>query len=190
MGRRARSIADSATDAEVALLARAAAGDERAVDELYGRYAGPLYGFGLRRSGDAELAEELVQRVLTKLWQLAERYDPAKGSVRTWVFMIARSTAVDLHRRRRRRDEPAREPVELADDHDELDRLLKAEMVRVALERLSPPHREVLDLAYFAGLTQMEVAARLGLPVGTVKSRTYYALKAFRLACDELGVEA
>lgn len=174
-------------DGEPALLARTAAGDEAAMGELYDRYAGPLYGFARRRLRDPDLAEELVQRVMTKLWRLAGTYDGSRASVRTWVFMIARSAVIDLQRRNDNRT-----PVVWSDDPpdttDELDLLLRAEAVRAALERLSPPHREVLELAYFRGLTQRQVAATLGLPLGTIKSRTYYALKALRLACDELEV--
>lgn len=174
-------------DPQSALLARAAAGDERAVDQLYDLYGPAIYGFGLRRLNDDELAQELVQRVMTRLWQLADRYDSSRGSVRTWVFMIARSSLVDLLRRHRRAA-PVVELRDHVDDVDELEALVRAEAVRVALDRLSPEHRQVLDLAYFGGLSQTEVAARLGLPLGTVKSRTYYGLKALRLACEELEV--
>jgi RNA polymerase sigma-70 factor, ECF subfamily len=175
-------------DADAGLLARAADGDEDAVAQLYDTYARPLYGYGLRRLGDPLLAEELVQAVMTRLWRKAGRFDPTRGSLRTWVFTIARTTAIDLYRR----DSRAAPPVPVTDQPevgDELDRLLRAEAVRAALERLTAEHREALHLAYFRGLTQAEIANRLGLPLGTVKSRTYYALKAFRLACDELGVE-
>lgn len=172
---------------EASLLSRAADGDEDAVAALFDAYAGALYGFGLRRLGDRILAEELVQTVMTRLWRSAHRYDPARGSVRTWVFTIARTTAIDLYRRRPR-DTPTDEVPEADDRGDELEQLLRAEAVRAALDRLGPDHREVLELAYFRSLTQSEIAERLGLPLGTVKSRTFYALKAFRLACDELGV--
>lgn len=168
-------------------LARAGDGDEEAMAALFDAFAGPLYGYGLNRLGDRGLAEELVQAVLLRLWRQAHRYDPERGSVRTWVFTIARSTAVDLHRRRPRPTEPL---PELTDRADELDRLLRAEAVRAALDRLSDEHREVLELAYTRGLRQREIAERLALPLGTVKSRTYYALKAFRLACEELEVDA
>lgn len=170
-----------------ALLTRVAGGDETALAALYDRYAGVLYGFALRRLGDHERAEELVQRVMTRVWRFAERYDPDRGQVSTWVFAIARTTVVDLQRdafRRRRIAETA--PPDVGDD--ELERLLLSEAVRVAFDRLSQEHREVLHLAYFQGLTQSEAAARLALPLGTVKSRTYYALRALRLACEELGV--
>lgn len=169
-------------------MSRVATGDEEAVTALYDIYAGPLYGFGLRRLGDPALAEELVQAVMTRLWRRAGRYQPARGSVRTWVFTMARTVAIDLYRR-----QPRAEPVdslpERADIVDELEALLRAEAVRAALDRLTPEHREVLDLGYFRGLSQSEIAGRLVLPLGTVKSRTFYALKAFRLACDELGVD-
>lgn len=181
-------MSTSVAEEHAELLGHAARGDETAVAALYDCYAGPLYGFALRRLGDPQLAEELVQRVMTRLWQLADRYDPARGTVRTWVFTIARTGVVDLQRdtfRRRRADTKVEAPA----GEDELDALLRAETVRAALDRLSREHREVLDLAYFGGLTQTEVAERLSLPLGTVKSRTYYALKALRLACDELGVE-
>lgn len=174
--------------ADAALLARAAAGDEEAVGMLYATYAGPLYAYGLRHLGDGGLAEELVQTVMTRLWRSRSRYDPARGSVRTFVYVIARSVATDLYRRRARQPEPRVHLPELT-AADELDDLLRAEAVRAALDRLSDVHREVLELAYFRGLTQPVIAERLGLPVGTVKSRTYYALKAFRLACEELGVD-
>lgn len=186
MTRQANRVMRAGVDGEPALVARAAAGDEGAMGELYDRYARTLYGFGRRRLRDPDLAEELVQRVMTKLWRLAGSYDASRASVRTWVFMIARSAVVDLHRRRDSATPVA--DVEEPGESDKLDRLLRAEAVRAALERLSPPHREVLELAYFGGRSQSEVAEALQLPLGTVKSRTYYALKALRLACDELGV--
>ena len=179
----------SAAVSEATLVSRAARGDDGAVSALYDVYAAPLYGFALRRLGDPMLAEELVQLVMTKLWQRADRYDPARGSVRTWVFTIARSTVIDLHRKQPNA-EPSDDLPEQAEIIDELGSLLRAEAVRAALDRLSGEHREVLELAYFRGLVQTEVADRLGLPLGTVKSRTFYALKAFRLACEELEVDA
>jgi RNA polymerase sigma-70 factor, ECF subfamily len=181
------ALREAVDDPEAALLARAAGGDEDAVAELYDIYAGPLYGFGLRRLGDAALAEELVQRVMTRLWREAARYRPARGSVRSWVYAIARTSAIDVYRQQPRARPLGELPEHEAQD-DEIDALVRAEAVRAALDRLGREHRQVLDLAYFDGLTQTQVAERLGLPLGTVKSRTFYALKAFRLACAELGV--
>lgn len=182
------AVGETVGRSEAALVQRAADGDGDAVAALYDAYAGPLYGFGLRRLGDPSQAEELVQAVMTRLWRLAGRYRESRGSVRTWVFTIARTTAIDLYRSQPRA-EPADRLPEQAVIADELEQLLRAEAVRAALDRLSGEHREVLDLAYFRGLSQREIAARLALPVGTVKSRTFYALKAFRLACDEMGVD-
>jgi RNA polymerase sigma-70 factor, ECF subfamily len=180
-------MSEPAGRSEAALVARAAEGDEDAVAVLYEVYASPLYGFGLRRLGDPLLAEELVQAVMTRLWRHGARYEPTRGSVRTWVFMIARTTVIDLYRRQPEAT-PTGDLADQVDVVDELEALVRAEAVRTALERLSAEHREMLDLAYYRGLSQAEIAARLGLPLGTVKSRTFYALKAFRLACDELGV--
>jgi RNA polymerase sigma-70 factor, ECF subfamily len=187
MAEHAHPSPGSVAQAEAAALARAADGDEDAVAVLFDAYAGPVYGFGLRRLGDPALAEELVQAVMLRLWRAAGRYEPGRGSVRTWVFAIARTAAVDLHRR-----QPRAQPVDPLPDRpdpiDELDGLLRAEAVRAALDRLSDEHREILEYAYFRGFAQSEIADLLRLPLGTVKSRTFYALKAFRLACDELEV--
>ncbi len=140
--------------AEAALLTRAAGGDEAAVAALYDAYARPLWAFGLRRLGDRELAEELVQRVMTRLWRSAGRYDSSRASVRSYVFTIARTTAVDLHRQRARQPQP-RSDAQIAASGlaavDELDVSLQTEAVRAALDRLSRDHREMLDLAYFRG---------------------------------------
>ncbi|MEX0952637.1 MAG: sigma-70 family RNA polymerase sigma factor [Nitriliruptoraceae bacterium] len=195
------------TAADPALLVeRAANGDEGALGALYDLFAPSLYGFALRRLGDRDLAEQLVQDVMTSVWRQSGRYDPQRAGVRTWVFQIARSRVVDLHRGRARRPPgplatepdpaegaPGGAPLDpstmVGDPIGELDRLLSAGLVHAALDRLGSEHREVIELAYLRGLRQSEIATRLGLPVGTVKSRTHYALRAFGLACDELGLE-
>lgn len=173
---------------EARLLADAAAGDQRAAAALYDRYAPALYGYGLARLRDPELAEELVQRVVWTLCRRAGRYDPTRGPVRAYVFAVAASTVVDLQRQASRRPVPV--PAADADGElaDAADQVVLAAGVRSALDRLDVDHRRVLELAYDRGMTQREIATALGLPLGTVKSRTYYALRAFRLACEELGV--
>lgn len=191
--RRRAALDVAPPNSEAALLTSVASGDQQAMADLYDTYAGPLYGYGYRRLGSAGLAEDLVQRVMTRLWQLADRYDPSRASVRTWVFTIARTSCIDLHRAQP--PAPARGEVPQAQGtsevgfDDDLEQLLHAELIRVALDRLSPDHRRVVDLTYFAGLTQVETATRLGLPLGTVKSRSFYALKALRLTLQELGVD-
>jgi RNA polymerase sigma-70 factor, ECF subfamily len=171
------------------LLADAARGDERAASVFYDTYADALYGYGLQRLGDEELAEELVQLVVEKVWRRADTYDPARGTVGAFVFTIAASTVSDLRRTAIRRPRPVEDVSErLAAADDAAEQVLVAATVQAALDRLAPDHRRVLQLAYDRGLSQREIAEVLRLPLGTVKSRTFYALKAFRLACEELGV--
>jgi RNA polymerase sigma-70 factor, ECF subfamily len=171
------------------LLADAANGDERAASVLYDLYADALYGYGLRRLQDEELAEELVQRVVEKAWRRASTYDPARGPVGAFLFAIAASTVGDLRRRRARDARPVAEVASVPTFvDDEAEQVLLAATVQAALDRLTAEHRRVLQLAYGRGLSQREIAEFLRLPLGTVKSRTYYALRSLRLACEELGV--
>jgi RNA polymerase sigma-70 factor, ECF subfamily len=184
-----KAIPAGGPGSEGQLLADAARGDERAASVLYDLYADALYGYGMKRLRDEELAEELVQRVVETAWRRAATYDPARGPVGAFLFAIAASTVVDLQRRRARRPRPV-EDVEEArvTVDDEAERVLLAAAVQAALDRLTPEHRRILQLAYVRGLSQREIAELLRLPLGTVKSRTYYALRSLRLACEELGV--
>jgi RNA polymerase sigma-70 factor, ECF subfamily len=175
--------------ADASLLAEAGRGSHRAAAQLYDAYADALYAYGLHHLGDAELAEDLVQRVLEKLWRRAASYDPERGPVAAYVFTIARSTVADLRRTAARLPQPVADVDEEHPTVDDIaDRVLLAASVRAALDRLTADHRRVLELAYTRGLTQRQIAEQLDLPLGTVKSRTFYALRAFRLACEELGV--
>jgi RNA polymerase sigma-70 factor (ECF subfamily) len=163
---------------------------EDAARRLYRAYGGELFGFALHRLGDRGLAEELVQEVFTRVWRRAGDYDAAKGSVRTWIYGIARNAAIDAERHRARRpplaldapnlhDEPGDEPIE---------RALLSWQVAQAFGRLSAEHREVLRLGHFGGLSVGEIAELIGVPAGTVKSRTYYAMRSMRLALEEMQV--
>ncbi|HEX2741422.1 MAG TPA: sigma-70 family RNA polymerase sigma factor [Rubrobacter sp.] len=163
------------------LVRRVASGDERALSGLYDRYAGLVYGTGMRYLGDRGTAEELVQDVFTSVWRNAAGFDPARASFATWVFRITRNRATDLIRRRRARvrtveGELLFEPGE-TDPSGGLSRNFD---VAAALSRLSEVHREVLVLAYFHGYSQREISERTGTPLGTVKSRTTAALRALR----------
>jgi RNA polymerase sigma-70 factor, ECF subfamily len=163
------------------LVQRVASGDERALSGLYDRYAGLVYGTGLRYLGDRGTAEELVQDVFTAVWKNAAGFDPARASFATWVYRITRNRATDLIRRRKARvrtveDEPLFEPGE-TDPSGDLSRNFD---VASALSRLTPVHREVLVLAYFHGFSQREISDRTATPLGTVKSRTTAALRALR----------
>jgi RNA polymerase sigma-70 factor (ECF subfamily) len=164
-------------------------GDE--LRELYRRYSGELFGFAANALGDRELAEEVVQDVFAQLWRHAERYDERRASVRTWLYAIARNRIVDAHRRAAARPKRAEDdPLERASEMDAaLDQAVLRWQVTAALARLSPPHREVIRLAHYGGLTMREIAKRTGVPLGTVKSRTSYALRHLRLILDEMEVE-
>jgi RNA polymerase sigma-70 factor, ECF subfamily len=168
------------------LVRRVASGDERALSALYDRYAGLVYGTGMRYLGDRGTAEELVQDVFTSVWRNAAGFDPARASFATWVYRITRNRATDLIRRRKARVksvdvEPLFEPGEI-DPSGELSRNFD---VAAALSRLTPVHREVLLLAYFHGFSQREISDRTATPLGTVKSRTTAALRALRESLDE-----
>ncbi len=168
------------------LVRRVASGDERALSALYDRYAGLIFGSGVRYLGDRGLAEDLVQDVFTSIWRNAAGFDPARASFSTWVYRITRNRATDLIRRRRARvrtveSDPLFEPGE----EDPSGGLSRSFDVAAALSRLSPVHREVLVLAYFEGFSQSEISRRTDTPLGTVKSRTTAALRALREELDE-----
>jgi RNA polymerase sigma-70 factor, ECF subfamily len=171
---------------EARLLALVAAGrrDEPLV-ELYGRYAKRVYGLGLRLLGDQGLAEDLVQETFLRLWRSAPRYDPDRASVRTFLFTIARRAAVDLWRRRRAGHEALGFESEPVVDDETFDALLVSLDVREALDGLSAKHREVLELHYRGDLTQQQISELLEVPLGTVKTRTYHALRALKRKLEE-----
>jgi RNA polymerase sigma-70 factor, ECF subfamily len=165
-------------------------GDE--LRELYRRYAPELVGFATSALGDRELAEEVVQDVFAQLWRHAKDYDQRRASVRTWLYAIARNRIIDAHRRaavrpKRAADEDSLEGV--AEIDAELDHAVLRWQVTAALSRLSPPHREVIRLAHYGGLTMREISEKTGVPIGTVKSRTSYALRHLRLIFDEMEIE-
>jgi RNA polymerase sigma-70 factor, ECF subfamily len=170
-------------------LPRDRSGDE--LRELYRRYAGELFGFAANALGDREQAEEVVQDVFAQLWRHAGEYDQRRASVRTWLYAIARNRIVDAHRRAAAR--PKRADEDSLDSAAEIDAALDQAVLRwqvtAALARLSPAHREVIRLAHYGGLTMREIAERIGIPLGTVKSRTSYALRSLRLILDEMEVE-
>ncbi len=164
---------------------------EEAALVLYRTYADELYGFALRRLRDRGLAEELVQDVFTRAWRHAAEYAPERGSVRTWLYGIARNAIIDLERRRARRPPPVGDRAGSEVDPDEpIEQAVLRWQIELALARLTPEHREVVRLAHFRGLSVREIAGRLGLAEGTVKSRTSYAVQHLRAALDELGVTA
>jgi RNA polymerase sigma-70 factor, ECF subfamily len=178
---------------EQQLVARVATGDrEAALSDLYALYGRPLYGLGIHLLRDAGLAEDLIQETFIRLWRSARSYDPARGSVRTFVFTLARRAAVDLWRRRGAPVPALLDEPEQADAAGTVayENLVLRLSVGEALEVLSPAQREVLDLQYQADLTQAQVAERLGIPLGTVKTRTMHALHRLADVLEERGLRA
>lgn len=157
---------------------RLAAGDDATLADVYDRYSACVYGLALRVTADAEAARDVTQEVFVSLWERPTAFDPARGSLRTWLSVLAHRRAVDWVRRdvrHRRVTEPAGEtahpPVDeevIADD--------VARIVRKAAAALSTPLRDVIELAYYRGHTYRHVAEILGVPEGTVKSRIRRAL--------------
>lgn len=171
------------------LLALGTENVEQAARELYRAYGGELYGFAVSRLGDRQLAEEVVQDVFTNVWRRAGDYDVERGTLRTWIYGIGRNAIIDAERRRARRPRTlAEEPREVAASEDPIELTLLRWQMQAAFARLTPDHREVIRLTHGEGLKLREVADSLGLPLGTVKSRVYYAMQALRLACEELEV--
>ena len=166
------------------LGARLAAGEEGAINECYSALGPMVLGY-LRRFVSRDEAEDVLQRVFYEVWRNRDRYDPTR-SLEAWVLGIARKRAIDQLRRRHANVVPIEELRDIAgDDGRELaERYARANEVRGALERLPREQREVLALAYFGDLTQTEIAERLGVPLGTVKARTFRGLR--RLA-DIIG---
>jgi RNA polymerase sigma-70 factor, ECF subfamily len=167
---------------------------EAAISTLYDRYSRTVFGVGLKILGDRSLAEELVQEVFLKVWRSSGTFDPSRGSFSTWLYRVTRSVALDLYRKRAHRVRPvsdgdayvgsARDPS--AGPQEVVDESWLSWWVSRALEVLDAPHREVIDLAYFGGLSQREISERTGVPLGTVKTRTASAYKSLR---KELAVQ-
>jgi RNA polymerase sigma-70 factor (ECF subfamily) len=180
---------------EAALVAQIAAGRTSgevgaAVGELARRYNKRLYAFGFRVLGDAGLADEMVQEIWVRLWQRAGRYDAAKASVGTYLFVIARSAAADIRKRPSSRPLQPVDDVDLPSQPDKADQIIDSITVRDAMDSLGAGHAEVLRLAYEEGLTQSQIADRLKIPLGTVKTRMFNGMRAMRAALVERGFNA
>ena len=176
------------TDAQLIQRVRADESGE-AMRALYRAYSGELYGFTLNALGDRGAAEEIVQEVFLRAWRHAARYDPERATVRAWLYQIARNAIIDARRRAAARPGlPRHGPAAEAESGETLEQAMLGWQVAAALERLTPEHRQMIRMAQFRGLTMREIAAHTGLPIGTVKSRTWYALRSLRLVLEEMGV--
>lgn len=173
-----------------ALLPAVAQGDVSAFEELYDRYAPTIYGLLLRILANADDAQEVLQETFVKAWTSAKMFDAARGSEVAWLISVARSRGIDRLRSRRirteREDEAGREltirtpPVETSDAAAGVILAEESRAVRGALAQLPPPQRIALELAYFEGLSQSEIAARLNEPLGTIKTRMQLGMKKMR----------
>jgi RNA polymerase sigma factor (sigma-70 family) len=170
--------------ADLELVARLMAGDSSALAEIYDRYSGLVYALARRVLGDDALAEDITQEVFVFVWEYPQRFDPARGSLRAWLGLLAHRRSVDRVRaevRRTNREahaEPALGPISAENDVDDrlsLDWL--AVRVREGLDRLPAEQREALVLAYYGARTHRQVADELAIPEGTAKSRLRLALK-------------
>ncbi len=181
-----RVTADGRTDAE--LIADVAGGDRIAFEELHRRYARSVLGIALRRIGDRGRAEDATQDTFASIWRSASRFDPSRGEATSWLYTVARNAIVDGLRRRR--EPPVDEAPEIAAQEpgpdDAVEQGWVAWRVHRALEVLPEQERSLVELAYWGGLSQSEIAEYLSIPLGTVKTRTRSALR--RLA-DELDGE-
>jgi RNA polymerase sigma-70 factor (ECF subfamily) len=160
------------------LLRRVGDGDDGAFEALYRRYARPVFGLALRRLGDRSQAEDAVQETFTSVWRSARSYRPERGPGAPWLYAVARNAIVDGARRRTSEaPEPPDEPSQEPGPSERAEQSWTAWRVHRAMEELPPAERMVLELAYWRGLSQSEISERLGVPLGTVKTRTRSGLQ-------------
>jgi RNA polymerase sigma factor (sigma-70 family) len=181
---------------DLELHRRLSEGDRAAFDDLYRRYGPTAYGIAYRLTGQRLLAQDVVHDAFLALWRAPEAFDAARGAFRTFFLSLVHHRAVDTIRReerlRARQDRAAN--LEPAEDEDPSERVVDEDFVagrrrevREALEDLSAEQRQVLEMAYFRGMTQAGIAQELGIPLGTVKTRTFAALRKLRRALETEG---
>jgi RNA polymerase sigma-70 factor (ECF subfamily) len=185
---RAGAEAAEAVNADVTLIGRIVARDESALAKLYDRHSRLLFGLMLRILRDRGETEELLQEVFLAVWSRADTYCETLGSPAAWLVSIARNRCIDRLRARSVRTrvlETAEEPPRVENPESSAARKEQQEAIRLALVSLPPQQRELIENAFFLGLTHSELAARFGLPLGTVKTRVRAGLGALR---EQLGI--
>lgn len=178
---------DAVPLADEALVARVKAGDEGALAALYDRYGGSIYSLALRITGDRLTAQEVTQDTFLRLWKHAALFDRERGAFGAWIFAIARRRSLDALRSRQRQAKVADgsfisdggtlpEPIQA----DATEQIVLAQVIAQAVATLPLAQRQAIELAYFGGLTQQQIAAQTGEPLGTVKSRMRAAMETLR----------
>jgi RNA polymerase sigma factor (sigma-70 family) len=184
---------DLAHVTDEALLSLVAGSDDAALAELYDRFGGVAYGLALRILRDEALAQDAVQEAFLAVWRTADRFLAERARASTWILTLVHRRAVDLVRREeRRRAEPleaAPEPSAPESVEEEATLRFQRRVVREALRRLPPEQREALELGYYGGLTQSQLAEQLDQPLGTVKSRMFAGLTRLRDLLGQAGLE-
>jgi RNA polymerase sigma factor (sigma-70 family) len=184
---------DLAHLSDEALLSLIASSDEAALAELYDRFGGVAYGLALRIVRDETLAQDAVQEAFLAVWRTADRFLAERARASTWVLTLVHRRAVDLVRREdRRRGDPlesAPEPSAAQTVDEEAELGFRRRVVQEALRRLPPDQRQALELGYYGGLTQSELAERLNQPLGTIKSRMFTGLARLRELLAQAGLE-
>lgn len=188
---RSTDAEDDPLDAHQAqLVAQIASGNiEGPMRELYQHYAGSVYRLGVQMLGNTGLAEEVVQQSFERLWRSAARFDAGRGTVGAYLTVIARSIAYDIAKRPSSRPLLTLDESHLLAQGDGVDQILDTLIMRQALDTLPETQRDVLRLA-LDGFTQSQIAQRMGLPLGTVKTRTFHGMKALRTVLAERGIHA
>jgi RNA polymerase sigma-70 factor, ECF subfamily len=184
---------EEGTDPDAALIRRLQRRDPNALAELYDRYGRLAYSLIVRVVRDTGVAEDIVQETFLRVWNRVQGFDAEKGAIGPWLLAVARNRAIDYLRSTtgRARNNLELEATEHPSLYNDIEKDLltadKARRVKAAIQKLSPNQRQVIELAYFEGLSQSEMAERLGQPLGTVKTWVRAALKNLR---DELGAAA
>lgn len=194
---------DGVTIRDEILIQQIAQGSTDGLGILYDRYGRLVYALGVKITGDAGQAEEIVQEVFLRVWQGASSYDSTRGKVFTWLFTIAHNMCIDEVRRRKNRPQAVspspdseQDPVLMVPDSNPESNIEEtvwsneiARAVRDALQQLPPEQSRVIEMSYFQGLTHKQIAERLGLPLGTAKTRMVLGLKRMRQILGRLGFE-
>ena len=172
---------------EADLLKAVAGGDVEAMRELYRGFERPLYTLGRRWLQDPNLAEELVQEVSIRIWKRAKSFDPSRGAAASWIFGVARNVASDLANARKKAPMPVEDAHAVTDAWNE-ESAWTAWQVSRALKELPLDQQKIVELAYVLQMTQVEIADTLNVPLGTVKTRLYSALRKLKISLAEMDV--